>query len=73
MSEYYLADQRARESTKKGTQQDEKSARPQNQDVKATLLGEFVVSSGEPQGFDPYNNVHGKSPRDTWRSTRDRR
>ncbi len=73
MSEYYLADQRARKSTRQITQQDETSARPQNQDVKATLLGDFVVSSGEPQGFDPYNNVHGKSPRDTWRSTRDRR
>jgi hypothetical protein len=73
MSEYYLADQRARERTKQRTQQDEKPADTQSQDVKVTLLGEFMIPSGEPRGFDPYNNVHGKSPRDAWRTTRDRR
>jgi hypothetical protein len=73
MSEYYLADQRARERDRQRTQQDEPPAATQSQDVKVTLLGDFMIPSGEPQGFDPYNNVHGKSPRDTWRTARGRR
>ena len=73
MSEYYLADQRARERTEQRTQQEEKPASPQSPDVKATLLGDFLIASGEAPGFDPYDNVHGKSPRrDAWRATRNR-
>jgi hypothetical protein len=73
MSEYYLADQRARERTEQRTQQDEKPASPKSQDVKVTLLGDFLFASEEARGFDPYDNAQGKSPpRDAWRSTRDR-
>jgi hypothetical protein len=72
MSEYYLADQRARERADKRNQQGEPPASPQSQDVKVTLLGDFLFSSGESQGFDPYNSVHGKAPRDLWRGTRGR-
>ena len=74
MSEYYLADQRARERTDQRTQQEEKPASPHSQDAKVTLLGDFMAPAEESRGFDPYDNVHGKStPRDAWRATRNRR
>ena len=73
MSEYYLADQRARERADKRNQHGEPPAAPsESQDVKVTLLGDFLFSSSESQGFDPYNSVHGKAPRDLWRGTRGR-
>jgi hypothetical protein len=72
MSEYYLADQRARERANQRQQEDETPKAPQSQNVKVTLLGDFHFQAGEPAGFDPYNSVHGKSPRDTWRGTRGR-
>jgi len=73
MSEYYLADQRAQERVNQRTQQDEKPASPQSQDVKVTLLGDFMFPTEESKGFDPYDNFHGNSPRDAWQATRDRR
>ena len=73
MSEYYLADLRAQERNTQRSRQDEHPATTPSQDVKVTLLGDFVIASGESQGFDPYNNVHGKSPRDAWRAARGRR
>ena len=73
MSEYYLADQRAQERTKQRTQQDEKAASPQSEDVKVTLLGDFMFPTEESKGFDPYDNLHGNSPRDAWQTTRNRR
>lgn len=73
MSEYYLADQRAHERAKKHGDESDVPSGLQSQEVKATLLGEFMLSSGESQGVDPYNTVHGKSPRDTWRNSRGRR
>lgn len=73
MSEYYLADLRARERNRQQSRQNEPPAATQSQDEKVTLLGDFMIASGEPRGFDPYNNVQAKSPRDTWRTARGRR
>jgi hypothetical protein len=67
MSEYYLADQQAQERGKQRNEEGENPPLSQGQDLKATLLGEFMLASGESQGFDPYNTVHGRSPRDAWR------
>ena len=61
MSEYYLADQTAEERAQAAPERDEQPAgTPKSQDVKVTLLGDFLFPTGEPQGFDPYNHVHGK-------------
>ena len=43
------------------------------QDIKITLLGDFLFPSDEPQGCDPYNHVNGKTLREAWRSRRERR
>lgn len=66
MTEYYLADRKAEERAKARRARDDK-APLQAQDVKVTLLGDFLLSSGEPQGCDPYNATQGKTPRDAWR------
>ena len=73
MSEYYLADHRAEERTRQQTSERASKASAQSQDAKVTLLGDFMFPAGEPHGFDPYNSVHGRSTRDAWRVTRDRR
>ncbi len=70
MSEYYLADQRAAERARQ--EQGERDGTKQAQDVKITLLGDFLFPSQEPQGFDPYNHVNGKSLRDAWKIRRNR-
>jgi hypothetical protein len=70
MSEYYLADQRAAERARQD--QGERDGAKQAQDVKITLLGDFLFPSQEPQGFDPYNHVNGKSLRDAWKIRRNR-
>jgi len=71
MSDYYLADQRAEERAQ--ARRKERTQRG-SQDVKVTLLGDFLFSSsGEPQGCDPYNSNQGKSARDAWRGSRPRR
>lgn len=75
MSEYYLADVRARE---RAGQRERDRAPKQNearqaQDMKVTLLGDFLFPSSEPQGCDPYNSTHGKSAREAWKTRRDRR
>ena len=73
MSEYYLADQRARERAKQRTlDRKEQPAAAQSQNVKVTLLGDFLFPSGEPQGCDPYNSQHGKTPIEAWRHRRQR-
>jgi hypothetical protein len=41
--------------------------------VKVTLLGDFLFASNEPQGCDPYNATHGRSPRELWKTPRERR
>ena len=74
MSEYFLADQRAKERARQRTldrKQEKGSA--QSQDVKVTLLGDFLFPTREPQGCDPYNSVHGRSSREAWASRRERR
>jgi hypothetical protein len=69
MTEYYLADRKAEERAKARRPKDERAPR-QAQDVKVTLLGDFLLSSGEPRGCDPYNATQGRSPRDAWRGRR---
>ena len=75
MSEYYLADQQAEERARRRERERQvKTPAPtESQNVKVTLLGDFMFPTSEPQGFDPYNNVHGKTTREAWRSRRDRR
>lgn len=73
MKEYYLADHRARERTRERTTEKAGTASSESQDVKVTLLGDFTFPTGEAHGFDPYNSVQGRSTRDAWRVTRDRR
>ena len=72
MSEYYLADQKAKERAR----QRESTAEPRKreaQDVKVQLLGDFVSTSAEPAGCDPYNSTQGKMTRDAWYARRHRR
>ena len=74
MSDYYLADDVARKRTRERDNASQSATPPkQAQDVKVTLLGDFLFTSNEPQGCDPYNSTHGKSPREVWRTRRDRR
>jgi hypothetical protein len=77
MSEYFLADVRAREREKQRERQRElehnKKEPKQAQEVKITLLGDFLFPSNEPQGCDPYNSTNGRSAREAWKSWRDRR
>jgi hypothetical protein len=77
MSDYFLADIRAREREKLREQELElrrKQKEPkQAQDMKITLLGDFLFPSSEPQGFDPYNATNGRAARDAWKTRRDRR
>jgi hypothetical protein len=77
MSEYFLADEKARERARLRERERElerKAQEPkQAQDMKITLLGDFLFPSSEPQGFDPYNATNGKAARDAWRTRRDRR
>ncbi len=74
MSEYYLADLRAKERARQRERERELEKQPkQAQDMKVTLLGDFLFPTSEPQGCDPYNSAQGKSLREAWRSRRDRR
>ena len=77
MSEYFLADIRARERAKQREQELELEKRQneprQAQDMKVTLLGDFLFPTVEPQGCDPYNATNGKSAREAWKMRRDRR
>lgn len=77
MSEYFLADIRARERARQREQEQElqrKQKEPrQSQDMKITLLGDFLFPSSETQGCDPYNSTNGKSAREAWKTRRDRR
>jgi hypothetical protein len=73
MSEYYLADQKAeeRQRRKRGESESAPEHR-QAQDIKITLLGDFLFPNQEPQGFDPYNHANGKPVREVWKSRRQR-
>lgn len=71
MSEYYLADHKA---TERALQRErETKEQPKAEDIKVTLLGDFMLPTAEPQGFDPYNSTQGKTLPDVWRTRRDRR
>jgi len=74
MSEYYLADQRAEERAQTRESAKTKETAPtKSQDIKVTLLGDFLFPSHESHGCDPYNNAQGKPVREAWKSRRDRR
>jgi hypothetical protein len=74
MSDYYLADLKAEERAQQRKRELEPAREPKkSQDMKVTLLGDFLFPSNEPQGCDPYNSAQGKSARDVWRVRRDRR
>jgi len=74
MSEYYLADLWAEERAKLRDLDRKPPSRPaESQDVKVTLLGDFLLPTTEPQGCDPYNSVQGKASRDAWTPGRSRR
>jgi len=71
MSEYFLADRKAEERAKQRAA--ESKPNPRSQDVKVTLLGDFLFPSVEPPGCDPYNSTHGKAAREAWRLRSGRR
>ena len=75
MSEYYLADERARQREREQEREKRKPGQKprEAQDVKITLLGDFLFTSSEPKGCDPYNSSLGKTSRDAWQNTRNRR
>jgi len=74
MSDYYLADMKAEERARQRQRELTPAREPkQSQDMKVTLLGDFLFPSNEPRGCDPYNSTHGKSAREAWRTRRDRR
>jgi hypothetical protein len=74
MSEYYLADQRAEERAQVRDPQKSKEKPPaKSQDIKVTLLGDFLFPTHEPHGCDPYNNAQAKPSPEAWKSRRDRR
>jgi hypothetical protein len=80
MSEYFLADVRAKERARQRERERELSRKEkettepkQAQDMKVTLLGDFLFPSSESQGTDPYNSTNGRSAREAWRTRRDRR
>jgi hypothetical protein len=74
MSEYYLADRNAeeRERRRRNTHQATRDPK-ESQNMKVTLLGDFLFPTSEPRGCDPYNATHGKSTFEAWRMRRDRR
>jgi hypothetical protein len=74
MSDYYLADIKAEERERQRRRELEPARGPkQSQDMKVTLLGDFLFPSSEPQGSDPYNSTQGKAAREAWRTRRERR
>ena len=75
MSEYYLADQQAEERARQREleKNNKKAPAPRSQDMKITLLGDFMFPSSEPRGCDPYNSQQGKSAVEAWSQRRERR
>jgi hypothetical protein len=66
MSENNLADRKVRRRARQEFRARETAREPrQSQDMKITLLGDFLSPSDEPQGCDPYNSVQGKPPRES--------
>ena len=73
MSEYYLADHKASERALQRERERETGKQPKAENIKVTLLGDFMFPTSEPQGCDPYNSTQGKTPPDLWRARRERR
>ena len=74
MSDYYLADVKAEERARQRQRQLEPAREAKkSQDMKVTLLGDFLFPTSEPQGCDPYNSTNGKAAREAWRTRRERR
>jgi hypothetical protein len=73
MSEYYLADRKIEERTRQRERVREPQDPAKAENVKVTLLGDFMFPSAESPGCDPYNSLQGKAVSDTWRVRRDRR
>jgi hypothetical protein len=74
MSEYYLADLKAEERARQRQREQEPAREPKrSQDMKVTLLGDFLFPTSEPQGCDPYNSTQGKAARQAWKTRRERR
>ena len=73
MSEYYLADQKAEERARERDLKKQQKPPQRSEDVKLTLLGDFLFPTSEVQGCDPYNSTHGKAAGDLWRSRQNRR
>ena len=58
MSDYYLADLKAEERARQRQRELEPTREPKkSQDMKVTLLGDFLFPTSEPQGCDPYNST----------------
>jgi hypothetical protein len=72
MSEYFLADHRADERKRQSEPETAKKA-PPAQEIKVSLLGDFLFPVSESTGNDPYNSVQGKAARDAWDIRRRRR
>ena len=74
MSEYYLADRKAEDRGRRRRNAPEATREAkESQNMKVTLLGDFLFPTSEPRGCDPYNATHGKSTFEAWRMRRDRR
>jgi hypothetical protein len=74
MSEYFLADVKAEERARqRELARNDRPAAVSKQEMKASLLGDFLSPGHEPQGFDPYNNVEGRPARDVWHNRRNPR
>ena len=73
MSDYYLADHKAAERARQRDREKEEKAPAKAENIKVTLLGDFLFPTHESQGCDPYNSTQGKVPRDAWVAGRGRR
>jgi len=73
MSEYYLADLKATERARQREREREPKESPKAENIKVTLLGDFMFPTSESPGCDPYNSTQGKSAPEPWRARRDRR
>ena len=73
MSDYYLADHKAAERARQRDREREPREPAKAENIKVTLLGDFMFPTSEPAGCDPYNSTQGKSTRDVWPKPRERR
>ena len=71
MSDYLLADRKAAERARQRERDSKDHGKAE--DIKVTLLGDFLFPTTESQGCDPYNSTQGKATREAWRTRRDRR